>query len=145
MSSCSHRASADSARQVPFRHQSLVSRSGGLAIVIIREAKGSGELLCDGESMIGIPPARCSAPAGSRVHGEIRAGEWLVDHQSGLVVACPYGGTGSLAFNGRPLRPLSSGGDERARRTTTAEQSVAANRSRQAAAVPHVACRGSCL
>ena len=108
MSSSSSPASAGSgARQVVFRYQHLASRSGGLAIVVLREPESAGELLCDGEPMIGIRPTRCSAPVPARSSGEISAGEWLVDHESGLTLICPYGGSGILTFDGRLLRPLS--------------------------------------
>lgn len=120
MSSCSHRASANSGGgRLMFRYQHLVSRSGRLTVVVLREPDGPGELLCDGEPMIGIRPVRCSAPAGPRLRGEISAGEWLADDQSGLMLTSPYGGSGILTFDGRPLRPPSACLAAEARETET--------------------------
>jgi hypothetical protein len=88
-----------------YRYQNLISASGDLMVLVLQPPGGSGELRCDDVRMISPPAVRCSAPIGPAGSHEVRPGERFTDPESGLMVICPRGGSGTLTFDGRPLRP----------------------------------------
>ena len=88
------------------RYRALGSPDGGIIIVVHHEPNEPGVLQCDGAPLITRRPLPCSASVRDEDGYDIRAGERLADDQSGLEVMCTKGGTGTLTFNGRPLRHL---------------------------------------
>jgi len=90
-----------------MRHQQLVSITGQLAVIILREPDAPGTLLCDGRPLIAAAPAPCSTRMMPIESGDLWPGARLADGESGLTILCPRGGSGQLTFDGRPLRRIS--------------------------------------
>lgn len=85
-------------------YQHLASRSGRLAVVVLREPRRPGELLCDGLPLMATRPLRCSAPLVPIAGGDIVPSDRFIDKESWLTLSCPRGGDGVLTFDGRVLR-----------------------------------------
>jgi hypothetical protein len=88
------------------RYDTLGTHHGGVIVLVQREPDEPGVLQCDGARLVSRRPLPCSTPVPNEEGFDIRASERLADDQSGLELICTKGGTGTLTFNGRPLRHL---------------------------------------
>jgi hypothetical protein len=89
-----------------YRYQNLISASGELMVLVLQPPARLGELRCDGVGMTSRPAWRCSAPIRAIGSHDVRPGERFADPESGLMVICPRGGSGTLTFECRPLRSM---------------------------------------
>jgi hypothetical protein len=99
-------AQAAAVEQPLRRYHTLGSHDGGVIVVVQHEPNEPGVLQCDGTRLVSRRPLPCSTPVPDEEGFDIRAGQRLADDQSGLELICTKGGTGTLTFNGRPLRHI---------------------------------------